>query len=103
MEMIKDFIQPELLSLIPVLYIIGAAVKKSAAEDKYIPYILGAVGIVLALAYVLATSALDTWQAAVIAVFTGIVQGVLTAGASVYANQLVKQPKKDDKSTKEGI
>ena len=36
-EMLKEMIKPELLVLIPVLYIFGTALKKSQISDKHIP------------------------------------------------------------------
>lgn len=103
MEFLKDFIKPELLVLIAVLYFIGAALKKSAVRDKLIPFILGGIGVALALIWVLATSPLGTAQEILLAVFTAIVQGVLVAGASVYANQLYIQSKKDLRDEREGL
>ena len=91
MENIMNFIKPELLVLVVVLYFIGLALKKSNTADKYIPLILGLCGIVLALLWVLATSAIAGWQDGLMAAFTAIVQGVLVAGLSVYANQIYKQ------------
>lgn len=89
MEMnIMEFIKPELLLLVPVLYFIGMALKKFANLDKWIPLLLGAVGVALSFVYVMATSdAGNMWMAA----FVAITQGVLCAGCSVYVNQIIKQ------------
>lgn len=92
----EDFIKPELLVLIPVLYLMGVAVKRSIVRDKAIPFILGAVAVILAGLYVFATTDVSSAKAAVMAVFTAVTQGVLIAGTSVYANQLYKQIKKED-------
>lgn len=86
---IKDFIKPELLVLIPVLYFIGLGLKKSKAKDEYIPLILGASGIVLAMLWVCGTSGIS-----LIGIFIAITQGILCAGATVYVNQLIKQANK---------
>lgn len=90
-EMLKEFIKPELLVLIPVLYLYGEALKKSQIVDKHIPWMLGVASIVLSLLFILSTSVVNGWQEAIMVVFTGLTQGVLCAGASVYVNQLVKQ------------
>lgn len=87
----QEYIKPELLILIPVLYIIGVALKKSNAKDKLIPFILGAVSIFLTAVYLFATSDINGAKEIATAVFTALTQGVLIAGASVYANQLIKQ------------
>ena len=45
----------------------------------------------LAMLWVVATGSFDGVQSIALGLFTGIVQGVLVAGCSVYANQPVKQ------------
>ncbi len=93
-EMLKEFIRPELLILIPVLYLLGIALKKSFVEDKHIPWILGAVSIILCLMFIASTSVINGYQEVLLSIFTGVTQGVLCAGASVYVNQLIKQATK---------
>jgi len=88
---ILEFIKPELIILIAVLYIVGIAIKKSSIKDKYIPTLIGVVGMLLAIIYVLATSLISTYQDGLMAIFVGITQGILCAGCSVYANQIFKQ------------
>lgn len=89
MDNFEEYIQPELLVLIPVLYIIGAALKKTdLINDKFIPIILGAIGIILSCLYVIATCGFSA-----ISIFTAITQGILVTGASVYINQIWKQSK----------
>lgn len=92
---LNEYIKPELLVLIPVLYLIGTAVKKSKVADKFIPWILGGVSVALSALWIFATAFPATAAEAALVVFTSITQGVLIAGASVYVNQLVKQTGKD--------
>lgn len=92
----NEFINPELLILIPVLYLIGVGIKSSKIADKLIPLILGVCGIVLACIYVLSVNPIATPPALLTAIFTAITQGILCAGASVYANQLYKQATRDE-------
>ncbi len=97
MEIILNYVKPELVVLAIVLYFVGLALKKAqAVKDKFIPLILGVIGIVLALIWVLATSDIGGVQQIMLAVFTAIVQGVLVAGLSTYANQIVKQAAKEE-------
>ena len=91
----QEYIKPELLILIPVLYLIGIAIKKSNLADKYIPFILGIVSVLLSGLYLFATEPISGGQAIATAIFTALTQGILIAGASVYANELVKQAGKD--------
>lgn len=94
-EVIKEFIKPELLVLIPVLYIIGVGFKKTTLlKDKYIPVVLGLISIVLSGLYIFATADISGAKEITMAIFTALTQGVLIAGASVYANQIYKQLQK---------
>lgn len=96
MENLQEYIKPELLLLIPVLYLIGVAIKRSAIADKFIPWILGGVSVALSAMWVFANGSIETGADVATAIFTSITQGILIAGASVYVNQLVKQTGKDE-------
>lgn len=94
-QIIQNYVKPELLVVAIVLYFIGIGVKNTEKiSDKYIPIILGIIGIAISAIYVVATSAFNGYQSVLMAIFTSIVQGILVAGLSVYANQLIKQAKK---------
>ena len=63
MEQIMNYVKPELIVVAVVLYLIGIGLKKAGAvPDKYIPLILGGIGIVLCAVWVLATSPLKGVQ-----------------------------------------
>lgn len=49
------------------------------------------VGVALAVLWVLATEGIENIY---MAIFVALTQGFLTAGASVYINQIIKQSKK---------
>lgn len=91
-----EYIKTELFVLIPVLYAIGLGLKKSNIKDKYIPLLLGVIGIVLSGIYVLSTETFATGQEIAAGIFTAIIQGVLCASASVYANQTFKQVRNEE-------
>ncbi len=93
---LKEFIKPELLILIPVLYVAGIGLKKSKLSDTLIPLFLGGIAIVLSATWVIATSDLSTLKDIAYALFISVTQGILSAGASVYVNQLYVQAKKKD-------
>lgn len=94
---IKEYIRPELLILAIVLYFLGIAIKNTEViKDKYIPLVLGFVGILFSAIYVVATSSVASYQDVLTIIFTSIVQGILVAGASVYVNQLIKQSEKEE-------
>ena len=93
---LKELIKPELLILIPVLYVVGIGLKKRKLSDTLIPLILGGIAIILSSAWVIATSDISTLKDVAYALFISVTQGILSAGASVYVNQLYVQSKKKD-------
>ena len=95
-ELFKEFIKPELLVLVPVLYIVGIFIKRSAMPDYKIPIVLGVIGVFLAMLWLFATCDIHGLKCILLAIFTGITQGVLVAGASVYINQIAKQTKEQE-------
>ena len=95
LDVIIQYVKPELVVVSVALYFIGLAIKKSETiKDKFIPFILGGIGIVLCSIYVLATCTLGGYQDVLLAIFTALVQGVLVAALSNYVDQLIKQSKK---------
>ena len=97
MEQIVTYINPELLVLVPVLYIAGMVLKRAGWwPDKLIPAGLCLAGMALALLYTLATAIYTGPQSVLLAIFTALVQGLLCAGGAVLANQITKQAKKGD-------
>ena len=96
-EMLKEYIKPELLILAIVLYFIGIGFKNTElVKDKYIPIILGILGIIISAIYVIATSDIFGYKEVLMAIFTSVVQGILVAGTSVYVNQIIKQKNKEE-------
>lgn len=99
---INSYIDGELFVIVPVLYVLGAMIKKSTVKDKWIPIILGVIGIALATVYKLSvylpTDAVEVLKV----IYAGITQGILCAAGSVYANNIVKQMRKDGKKEDEG-
>lgn len=97
MDSIMSYVKPELIVVAVVLYIIGVGIKKmDVIKDKYIPCILGVLGILLCAIWVMANTFIGTVPEMLMAVFTSIIQGVLVAGLSVYGNQLIKQIKSSE-------
>lgn len=92
----QEYIKTELLILVPVLYFLGIGLKKSKMPDKWIPLILGISAVVMSAIWVIATADISGVQEAASAIFTAVTQGVLVAGASVYANQIYIQAKKEE-------
>lgn len=96
-DVVKDYIKPELLVVAIALYFIAEGLKMTEViKSKYIPIILGILGIIISAIYVIATSELNGYQSILMAIFTSIVQGILVAGISVYVNQIIKQLKKEE-------
>ena len=85
-----ELIRPEMLVLVPVLYLIGVALKKAVLFDnRFIPLGLGLFGAILGAAWLMVFQ--DAQYNVVQSLLMGAVQGILCAGMSVYANQIYKQ------------
>lgn len=93
---LQQYIEPKLLVLVPVMYIIGIGLKKSRVADKYIPLLLGVISVVLAALWVFAANDLKSVKEILSAFFTAVTQGILAAGASVYVSQLYIQSEKNE-------
>lgn len=88
----QEYIKPELLVLVPVLYIIGMIMKQTEkVDDRIIPAVLGGIGIVFSMIWVIGTEGFG-----LLSIFSSLTQGVLVAGAAVYVNQVYKQARKDE-------
>lgn len=97
MDPIMEYVKPELVIVAVALYILGMFLKQTTMVlDKYIPVILGIVGIVLCAIWVFATTSVSSPQDIALAIFTAVIQGILVAGASTYVNQIVKQSGKEE-------
>ena len=68
---IMTFIKPELLILVPVLYIMGMGIKKSKVADNRIPLILGITSVLLSTLWVFTTSEIKNIQDVLYAVYIG--------------------------------
>lgn len=85
-----EFIKPELFVLIPVLYALGALLKKTEKiKDNNIPLILTGVGLFLSGLWVIGAEGFSAGS-----IFTSVVQGLLCTAGAVYGNQLIKQASK---------
>ena len=97
MDQILSYVKPELLIVVVVLYFIGVMIKKSEnISDKFIPMILGILGMLICGLYVFATSTVSGSQEVAMALFAAITQGIIVAGLSTYVNQLIKQSGKEE-------
>lgn len=82
-----EYIKPELLVLVFVLWYLGTLLKKShKIEDWKIPFILMTVSIIMALSWVIITSGLSP-----MAIWVGIMQGFVIAAVEGQAYQYFKQ------------
>ncbi len=91
---LTTYILPELLILIPVLTIAGGMMKKTARlADSKIPALLGICGMILATVWEVCHFGISAES-----FFSGVTQGILCAGASVYANQIKKQKEKSEEA-----
>lgn len=81
----EKYLIKEMLILIPVLYVLGMVIKTTPkVKDWVIPWILLVVGVVFAILVSLGTD---------ISIVDAVIQGILVAGVTVFANQLIVQTK----------
>ena len=86
-NMVIQYIKPELLILIPVLWWIGTLLKKSEkVQDWKIPFYLLILSVLMATWWVIMTSELS-WMS----IWVGVVQGVLIALVEGQGYQYFKQ------------
>ena len=95
-EILLQYIKPELVVLVVILYLIGTAIKNTKyIKDEFIPFILGFISICLAAIYILSTSpSPKDYREVLSLIFNVVIQGVCCAGFAVYVNQMGKQYKK---------
>ncbi len=94
-NIINEFIKPELLVLIPVLYIMGIFLKTKCNIIKicHIPLVLVIISTALSTLWVLSISTITTYQGLFSSLFISITQGVLIAGATVLSYEIIKNTK----------
>ena len=97
-----DLIDAKLFVLVPVLYLLGMALKKSPVGDWLIPFLLAAAGALLSFAYYLGTGIPGSAEDWLRCLFSAVTQGILCAACSVYAKNLWKQwkEKRQDENEK---
>ena len=91
-----EYITPELMILLPVLYGLAEVIKMTDLKNKYIPIILMAVSCLITGIYIFSSHSLTTTQEVAQAIWMSITQGILIASASVLTNNLIKQAQKDE-------
>jgi len=85
---IVDYIKPELLILIPTLWLLGEIVKKTQVKKTLIPLIVGISGVCLAGLYIFSLLPSFNIRCVLSAMFASLTQGLLCAGGSVYAHEI---------------
>lgn len=89
---IMDYIKPELIIVALALYFLDMALRKSSViQEKYILFITGLAGILICALYVFATCECGGPRDVAMAAFTAVTQGIVVAGVSTYAKQIIGQ------------
>lgn len=89
---IYEFVSTEIAILVPVLWVIGQMIKSSEkVKNKYIPALLGIVGVFLCGLYQFTLQLPKTGNDMMQVLFFCITQGIICAGLAVYIDQLGKQ------------
>ena len=87
-EIIYNFISPDLLILIPVLFLISNWLKKSSIKSSKIPYITSSIGVTLSNIYIISNIKSFNFRELSAAIFSSFCQGILISGASIFTNQI---------------
>ena len=74
---IMDYVKPELLIVIAVIWGIGLALKASKTTNRFIPVWLCLIAVGIALLWVVATSPFYTPQEIAMGIFIAVTQGVV--------------------------
>ena len=91
-SLVKEYITPETVWLVPCLYALGSIIKRSIRiDDTLIPGVLCVVGIFLSALVSVASCEPTNWMQWVILVAVSIGQGYVLAATAVCLNQLIKQ------------
>jgi len=86
-----NYIHPELLILVPVIYMIGWALKKAFPDmKKKLPLMLMFIGVALSASWVLGMAYLNSSNAFTV-IFTAATQGVLVTATAVLVHELFKK------------
>lgn len=90
METILQYIKPEFMILVIVLYFLGIALKHARRiPDQWIPLLLTGCGILCSTLSVAGST--EQYHNVAAMAYEAITQGVLCAGMSVYIHQILKQ------------
>ena len=90
--LVKEYISPETVWLVPCLYALGSIIKKSIRiDDTLIPSVLCLVGVLLSALVSVAACEPVTWIQWGILGAVSIGQGYVLAAAAICLNQLLKQ------------
>ena len=91
-SLVKEYITPETVWLVPCLYALGSIIKRSIRiDDTLIPGVLCVVGIFLSALVSVASCEPTSWMQWVTLIAVSIGQGYVLAAAAVCLNQLIKQ------------
>ena len=90
--LVKEYISPETVWLVPCLYALGSIIKHSIRiDDTLIPGILCLVGVLLSALVSVAACEPVGWMQWVILAAVSVGQGYVLAAAAICLNQLLKQ------------
>lgn len=89
--LIKEYIDPQLLIILPMLWGIGMALKKSPVKNDYIPLILLVCSCLVAMLYLSGVKQAWTFRQVRALIFAGITQGsIIWLAAWMMYEKLLK-------------
>lgn len=75
LEMIQEYIDPQLIILVPMLWGIGMAVKKSSLQNRFIPFILLVCSCFVVMLHLFSAKVVLDSMAVSACIFAAVTQG----------------------------
>lgn len=100
--LLNQYVRSKLLVVVPVLYVLAKILSPSKVPNRDIPPILLLISIILAGIYTFAVMPVNNLKAALMTIFSTLIQGILLSGSAVFSgilSNLVKAKKADAKQS----
>ena len=91
LELLREYIHPELLVMLPVLWLLGHMLSKARLPGRLRPWVLLAVSLAAVTLYTLSVSDITGSKALFACLFSILTQGVLLSGGSALLQKLVEK------------
>ena len=102
LELLRDYIHPELLVMAPVLWLLGQMLQKAGLPGRLAPWVLLAVSLAAVTLYTLSVSDIAGRKAVFACLFSILTQGVLLAGGGALLQKAAEKLRAAKRETPPG-